>query len=684
MYPGFLWALLLLTVPIIIHLFSFRKFKKVYFSNIRFLQTVQLQSQSKSRIRHFIILLSRMLIFTFLVLAFARPYIAAEGNVKPREKTAVSVYIDNSFSMNTLSSTGLLLDLATEQAIKLAGQYDENDKFQLLTNDLEGYRDRFVSKNEFIRQVKELTISPASRPLSQIISRQQDLLASSELRGKAAYIITDLQESAIDVAECTEPEFPVNIIPIARQSQDNLYVDSVWFQAPVRQSGAQEELHIRVANTSAEPIENMRITLNVSGNTKIGSLNIAPKSTGEAVIGYSNTDKKDHKLSIWLEAGEEQPGFDDTMYLAYNVRNSISILVLNEPGIEDFITRAFGKDDFFKVTTQDIRQFDPSEIMNYDLVVMNSVNEPGSGISEVIKNYTYAGGTVFLFPGITANIGSWNLLHRELDLPVITGTDTSSMSVASINLEHSVFKGVTANNTQKISLPVARKKYPTVRSVNTAEEILMTLRDGTSFLSQFKRGRGLIFRCTVPAAAGGGNFIRHAFFVTTLIRAAELSNRGNPLYITIGAEQALNIRTPVNAAETDYRIQKSGTANSFIPLAKVRTDGTTDLFTAASSGITLIHKAGIWEVKSAGEHSFSFGANYNRQESELNPINREDLVQKLVASGIENIRVAQTIYSDNETGNQVFNKDTEYWKLCLIFALGFILIETILLRLWKV
>ena len=79
LYPEFLWALFALSIPIIIHLFNFRKFTKVYFSNIELLKEVKLETKSKSRLKHLLILLIRLLLVTFLVFAFAQPYIPVEN-----------------------------------------------------------------------------------------------------------------------------------------------------------------------------------------------------------------------------------------------------------------------------------------------------------------------------------------------------------------------------------------------------------------------------------------------------------------------------------------------------------------------------------------------------------------------------------------------------------------------------
>ena len=61
LYPAFLLALAALAIPIIIHLFHFRRFKKVYFTNVRFLKEVKEETSNRSRLRNLLVLLMRLL-----------------------------------------------------------------------------------------------------------------------------------------------------------------------------------------------------------------------------------------------------------------------------------------------------------------------------------------------------------------------------------------------------------------------------------------------------------------------------------------------------------------------------------------------------------------------------------------------------------------------------------------------
>src|SRR3989339_322968 len=136
--PGFLFALLTIAIPVIIHLFNFRKFKKVYFSNVRFLKNVQIQTSSRQHLKDRLILATRILAISFLVLAFARPYIPVADQQNAFQQEVLSIYIDNSYSMEAVNKEGTLLDEAKRRAREIASAYSLNDKFQLLTNDFGG------------------------------------------------------------------------------------------------------------------------------------------------------------------------------------------------------------------------------------------------------------------------------------------------------------------------------------------------------------------------------------------------------------------------------------------------------------------------------------------------------------------------------------------------------------------
>ena len=118
-YPSFLLALLAVLIPVLIHLFSFRRHTTVYFSHVGFLKNIRQESRRQSRLKQLLILLSRILAVASLVVMFAQPYLRVrDQHASPR--SIVGVYLDNSFSMNGQTTGGQLLEVARAKALEIA------------------------------------------------------------------------------------------------------------------------------------------------------------------------------------------------------------------------------------------------------------------------------------------------------------------------------------------------------------------------------------------------------------------------------------------------------------------------------------------------------------------------------------------------------------------------------------
>ncbi|XHR97577.1 BatA domain-containing protein [Mucilaginibacter sp. UC70_90] len=227
LYPAFLFALLSLAIPIVIHLFNFRRYKKVYFSNVQFLKEVQEQQASRRNLKERLILASRLLTLLFLILAFARPFIPGAQNANAGKRQVVSVFVDNSYSMETLNREGSLLDEAKRRAKEIASAYNINDRFQLLTQDFEGKHQRLLSRDEFNDAIDAVKISPQSRNLQQVINRQENLLGNQAGTIKSVFIISDFQKNKNDKPVKADSNISINLVQLKAGNLPNVAVDSV-------------------------------------------------------------------------------------------------------------------------------------------------------------------------------------------------------------------------------------------------------------------------------------------------------------------------------------------------------------------------------------------------------------------------------------------------------------------------
>ncbi|GIV29638.1 MAG: hypothetical protein KatS3mg028_0704 [Bacteroidia bacterium] len=134
LYPHLLWALLLLSVPIIIHFFNIRRYKKIYFSDTRLIKQITQESQIKSKLKEYLILISRLLALLFLILSFAQPVSKNKANINFKGNAEVVIYIDNSFSMENVSKDGKLFETALNKAKEIIQSFSKSTKFYVLTN----------------------------------------------------------------------------------------------------------------------------------------------------------------------------------------------------------------------------------------------------------------------------------------------------------------------------------------------------------------------------------------------------------------------------------------------------------------------------------------------------------------------------------------------------------------------
>ncbi|MCB0678281.1 MAG: BatA and WFA domain-containing protein, partial [Saprospiraceae bacterium] len=310
LFPVFLAALAAIAIPIIIHLFYFRRFKKVYFTNVRFLREVKEETSARSRLRNLLVLLMRCLAIALLVLAFAQPFIPQDAEVRTGKK-AVGVFIDNSFSMSAASEDVPLLELAKRRAREIVGAYPADDRFQILTNDFEGRHQRLVSKEDALSLIDEVEVGPAVRDLSQVLARQRQALQSPDAEYSVSYLISDFQRNITDLQEYVDTTMEINLVPLQSVQEKNISIDSAWFESPVQMLNQTNRLMVRVFNHTDEEVDNIRLSIRYEGQEKpVGTLTIPPKAGVTDTVNLSIRNAGWHEAELKITDYPVQ--FDDT------------------------------------------------------------------------------------------------------------------------------------------------------------------------------------------------------------------------------------------------------------------------------------------------------------------------------------------------------------------------------------
>lgn len=691
LFPTFLIGLAAIAIPIIIHLFNFRKYKKVYFTNVQFLKELKQESDSKSKLKEWLILAMRILAITCLVFAFAQPFIPGKTKVVAGEKVA-SIYIDNSFSMESTNKKGTLLENAKEYATEIANTFNASDKLQLLTNDFEGKHQRFVSKEEFIEQLNDVKISSASRSLNDVLKRQQDFLQNSTSKNRRIYALSDFQKnSSVILKTDVDTTIAINFIPIASTEVSNVYIDSVWFESPVQQFETQQNIHAIIINKSTKDIENGTLKLFINNaQVSLSSFDVTAGSKKDVSISFTVKTKGVNKGVLKIE--DYPITYDDDFYFSFNAQTTISVLVIN--GKE---TRTAGNfrslmqdDSLFVYKENNEASIDYGDFSNTNIIVLNELSTLTSGLTSELQKFVSGGGSLVIFPAKKSDFDSYNAAFKNLQLPQILRLDSVNTKTQGVNFEQGLYEGVFDKIDQRMDLPKVFEHFEFSKTTNSNSQALVLLQNGQFLISLNPLGNGKIYLFSIPTDETSSNLLKHAIFVPTLIKMSILSLKPSPVYYKTAINEAIILNTASNFSDKPLHIINDNASSSststvtdatkkldIIPEHRV-VNNATILFTQNQ-----ITEAGHYSVMENEVPVKDLAFNYNRKESDMNFISTEDLQKQIDEMSLKNITIIMPGEKSLTNGLQEVNDGKKLWKLFLILALMFLLSETLIIRLFK-
>jgi len=669
LYPAFLFALLTLAIPVIIHLFNFRRYKKVYFSNVQFLKEVQEQQASNRNLKERLILASRLLALLFLVLAFARPYIPGANAINAGKQQVVSIFVDNSYSMQTLNREGTLLDEAKQKAKQIAVSYNINDRFQLLTQDFEGKHQRLLNRTGFNDAVDAVKISPQSRELSQITERQKSLLDMQPGAVKHSYIISDFQKNIQGNAAVQDAGFPVNLVQLKANSLPNVAVDSVWMLNATHRPNESERMVVRLRNYADKAAERVPLKLSINGVQKaIGSFTVNARSAQTDTLSFSGLQAGWQRAEIQLQ--DNPVTFDNKFYFTFNITQKLPVLLINGGQPNKYLNAVFASDAFFAAKHVADGNIDYAGLNVYPIIVLSDVKTITAGLAQALKIYVSKGGTLMVFPPAEGDINSYKAFLQPLGASAPGNLVTENTKVSAINLQSPVFKSIFETAPQNPDLP-AVKKYYTLSTGNKVGEYLMRLQNGQPLWQGSSFGRGKVYVSAVALDESFSNLPMHALFVPVTLRIALLSGHDQPLFYTVGNNQPVET-VPLQSTEKQL-VKLVKDKQTIIPDVKQQ-EGSTLLYLPDQ-----LTGTGIYDLKKQDSTAAILAFNDNRSESDLSYLSAAQL---------------DKIFPKNATllnGNQLnaesiagtANSGLQLWKLCIILALIFLAAEILLIRYFK-
>ncbi|QNK63063.1 BatA domain-containing protein [Pedobacter sp. PAMC26386] len=665
LYPGFLFSLLAVAIPILIHLFNFRKFKKVYFSNVAFLKAVTVQHSSREKLRNLLILACRILAIVFLVFAFARPYWSSGSAGAFENGNLVNIYIDNSYSMEAVNKEGSLLDEAKRKAKQIAKQFQLNDKFQLTTNDFEGRHQRLVSLEELTNLIDEIKVSPVEHSLQQIINRQNTTVAGK--RNQYNYVLSDFQQQFVGKSVIHTPADQIlNLVRLNANTIPNVAVDSVWSLSPVHKPGDQEKFVVQLRNYSAEASSGVPVKLSVNNQQRaLATLNIPAGKSVRDTLRFGGLSAGWQKAKVSIK--DFPVTFDDDLAFTFKVSTELKVLQLTGGVSEKYISALFGADPYFKLSTLPESGIVYSGFHNYNLIVLSGLKIPSSGLAQELKNYMKNGGTVVVFPDMEVDPAIYSSFLQALAIPQTVSSSKDTLSVSTIALKNKVFNDVFEEIPSKLDLPKVNRHFVYTGNNTSGREDLMGFPLNQPFFSKFRSGAGQLYLCATSLDPKDSNLPQHPVFVPLLYKIALTSVQEQPLYYTIGKSNFLTA-APVTVNPNQSLRLISGKQEVIPEIRQV--PGQTLLYVADQ-----IKTPGIYELFKSDTLLSTYAFNQGRAESDLHYAD-----DKALQSVFEDKKVNLTKAGGDLSFKAVENNHTELWKLCLVLCAVFLAVEALLIR----
>ena len=641
-HPELLYALFLLVIPIFIHLFQLRRFKKLEFSNLDFLKRVRIKTRKSSQLKKWILLLTRMAIFSCIILAFSQPFSASKSALK-NDKELV-IYIDNSFSTQLIDTKGVSLQTHLQ---KLYSQDFYDYKINWLTND---FSKRNTSAQNFKNDI--LTINHSQRQLSpkEVIIKSNQLFSTKNNNSEKRIIyISDFQSKS------EFPEVPdgitLDIVALKYQEVSNINIDSVFI---ANTNIASVNLKVIITGQGLIP-ETVPISLynknKLIAKTAVNfgqDINSIKKK--EVVFEIDNNEKFEGKLEII----DPNLKFDNNLYFSTNLRKKIKVLEIGNTD-NNYFKRIF-KENEFNFTQQGSKSLNYTNFSSQNFIILNELEQIPESLVTAIKLYTDQGGSLLIIPSSNAIIEQYNQLYASLELGAILNFNKKEKKITKIEFENPLYKNVFEKEIINFQYPIVNSFF----NLNSSLQKVLSFEDSKPFLLR----KNHIYTSTAAINLQNSNFQNSPLIVPTFYNMAKQSLALPKLYYEIGKQNLYSISISL---KQDEILKISDSLNTFIPLQQTKKN----------------------QVNIATENNPSNAGNYS--------ITKDDIVIDKVSYNFDRQESILTYSNPNNWDNTSLynnvgdlfdnialdNKINSFWKWFVILALLFLLIELVILKFYK-
>lgn len=654
-FPQFLWALSALAIPVIIHLFNFRRTTRIYFSNTRFLKQVKEETTQKRKLKQYLVLASRLLFLLFLVLAFVQPFLPAREQMTSGKNMVI--YLDNSYSMSAQVEEQLrALDAGIGLAKEIVNLFPADTRYKFITNDFAPFSNSFKSKAEVEDLLAQTRLSPISRSFDEVKRRM------GELSGSDIFWISDFQKSTFSRGiQQVDSTNQWHMIPLTFNQSANVFVDTAYLENPFSIGGEKNSIKLLLKNTGSLKKEGLITKLSINGiQSATVALDIEPNSVAEASFDLASGLSGLNEAAISFS--DFPVSFDNNFFLTLNFSTKIKVVEIKDKVTSSFVQRVYGNSNLFSFKSFDAGNVDYSVLAQADLVVVNGLNKIDAGLSTTLasrgNNFQ-----VLLISGAQPDVDSYKTLLKLAALKKAESKEQVELDKP--DFQNPFFANVFEERSVTLVMPKASK----VLDWGNDRSAILKFKNGQSFLSR----DGNVFVMACPLEKEFTDFYNQALFVPVMYRIAASGKRTeNKAYYQTN-ESLITLRADSLLGEEPVKLV--GQQEIVPPQRKMNDQLIMEIPKFAIS-------PGFYRAIFQRDTVDLLAFNLDKAESLLDQHKGEE-VKELLGSG-KNISLFQA--SSVETFSTAIKErylGTPLWKYAVVLALFFLLAEVLLIRFWK-
>lgn len=642
-HPEILYFLFLLVIPILVHLFQLRRFKKEYFTNVKILKELSIQTRKSSKLKKWLLLATRLLLLACVIIAFAQPFFTAKDSKNASNE--LYIILDNSYSMQAKGQKGELLKRAVEDLLEHA---PENQNLSLLTNS-ENFWNTDIKSIQ--KELQNLKYSATAFNLESVLNQVK---ARKSAFGKDVVIITDaVGLEAKQLSSINKDLNTLFVVPKAEQ-KNNISIDSVFINQTLDNF---YEIGVKLTTYGDDLKE---IPIGLYNKEKLVAKTLVKLESKSKTMNFT-IPKED--FNGYFSISDNGLDYDNQLYFSISKPEKKNVISIGETEKSNFLSRIYTSDEF-EYKNFPLENLDYNSLEKQDAIVLNELKEIPQALQTTLKSFVEKGGNLVVIPATESSLSNLNSFLSNIANMQFGAVSTSEKMVTKIHFNHPLFQSV-------FEKKVANFQYPNTKSaftISSATPAILSYQDQSSFLTAKSNGISTVYVFAAALNKTNSNFQNSPLIVPTFYNMAQNDQKTGVVSMKIGENNPFIVDAELAKDEIlEVKSTSKATGEKFIPVQQILNNKAKLTFN------DLPKEAGNYGIFNQNKLIKNVSFNYSRTEGNIDISNIDALSNYKIVESIES--VFDTLKFDRQ--------DTSIWKWFVFLTLLFLLLEILIQKFVK-